>query len=489
MSNTLRSPRNLTTITLLLVTGMLGAVAAGAAPPPGQFDHGNSQRNHLLLRADVDNLDDLQTRYGLTLLQRGSHQTTLVAAPQGSDLETLSLSLQEDVAVESVEIAKVVALPRRDTVEATPASMSLWQDLQRSGTISRRCLNGTALEGMWAGFTDQWALDLTHLQAAQVASPACGAGVTVAIIDTGVDPTHPALVDALVPGFDFFSGQEGSASEWSALPPGSRASTEESLRAFANQSVQQILEGNGDIIILDSALGIILDPAMTISLEGESLDSYFGHGSMVAGLIRLAAPAASIMPLRVFDSAGTGHLYDIIDAIYYAVDHGAQVINMSFSMDESSRELRQALKYARDHGVITVAAAGNNGSQSLVYPAAYSRVVGVASTTEDDLLSDFSNFGAALVDLAAPGDGVISAFPGDHYAAGWGTSFAAPLVAGTVALLLPLYDNDSSGLGSHQLLNDLYRGSASLELGSLIGRGRLDSLGALDQAVNGNNGQ
>lgn len=483
MLKTLCNPRNLTTTIFLMGVGLLGSVPTAATPPAGHFDHGNSQRNHFLLRAAGDSLGALQDRYDLTLLQQRSDRLALVAAPPGVDMEILRLSLAQDADVTSVETATLASLPRHSQPETALPTPALLQNLQRSGSITGRCLSNTALEGLWAGFTDQWALGLTRLRGAQAASPSCGAGVTVAIIDTGVDPLHPALAGALVPGYDFFSGQSGEASEWRSLPPTSRQATEGSMRASADQSVQQILEGNGSMVMLDSAFGVILDPALTISLEGDALSSYFGHGTMVAGLIRVAAPGASIMPLRVFDGSGSGHIYDIVDAIYYAVDHGADVINMSFSMDASSQELRRALKYAGDHGVITVAAAGNNGESSLVFPAGYSSVVGVASTTEDDQLSEFTNYGAALVDLAAPGDGIVSAFPGDHYAAGWGTSFATPLVAGTVALLVPLFDLDASGNDAQALLSDVYHGSVPLDLGGLVGRGRLDSLAALCQTA------
>src|SRR3989442_4204888 len=149
----------------------------------------------------------------------------------------------------------------------------------------------------------------------------------------------------------------------------------------------------------------------------------FGHGPMVAGIIHLVAPAAQIMPLKAFEADGTAHLFDILGAIYYAVDHGAKVINMSFSTEQRSAELKRAINYAASHGVVCVSSAGNNGARLLVYPAAFDNVLGVASTSNLDARSTFSNFGDQVVTLAATGERIITTYPGGHYAAAWGTSF------------------------------------------------------------------
>lgn len=484
MLNLLSSPRRLMAITFLFSVGFLVVSPMTAETPPEPNEQGSSLDNQLLLRTTTGKLSDLTTRYGLNVLKQHDQEFALVEAPDDASIETLTTTIASDIDVEDVEMASLASLPRRQAgASLAMPTAHLWQNLQRSGTASRRCLSGTALGDIWSGYTDQWALDVVNLPEAQLVSPSCGAGVTVAVIDTGVDPEHPALRDALLPGYDYLIGQSGAASEWNSLEQSVQAILEENLRAFAAQSVQAILEGDGDLMVVGPALGVVLDPAMTVSLEGEDLDSYFGHGTMVAGIIRLAAPEASIMPLRVFNGSGSAHLYDIVDAIYYAVDHGADVINMSFSMAEPSKELKRALKYARQHGVVTVAAAGNEGDQATVYPAAFGRSVGVASTSETDQLSEFSNYGTSLVKLAAPGEGIISAFPGDHYAAGWGTSFATPLVTGTVALLYPLYGIEDDPERLHELLNALYKGSERLEIGNLIGRGRLDSLGSFLEAA------
>jgi subtilisin family serine protease len=159
---------------------------------------------------------------------------------------------------------------------------------------------------------------------------------------------------------------------------------------------------------------------------------------MVAGVVHLVAPRAKIMPLRAFTADGTANVSDIVRAIYYAVDHGARVINMSFSATAASPEIAHAISVATSQGVICVAAAGNAAEEALVYPAALRNVLGVGSTssTNPPTRSGFSNYGDGLVSLGAPGEGVITTYPGGGYASAWGTSFSAPLISGAAALML-----------------------------------------------------
>jgi hypothetical protein len=157
---------------------------------------------------------------------------------------------------------------------------------------------------------------------------------------------------------------------------------------------------------------------------------------MVMGIIHLVAPTAQLLPLKAFHSDGTASLSDILRAIYYAVQNGANVINMSFDIKTSSLELQKALVYANQQGLISAASAGNDGIQEIVYPAAQQTdVMGVASTTDQDTRSSFSNFGIGIVWVAAPGEAIVSTYPYNTYAAGWGTSFSAPFVSGGAALL------------------------------------------------------
>jgi thermitase len=152
-------------------------------------------------------------------------------------------------------------------------------------------------------------------------------------------------------------------------------------------------------------------------------------------VIHLAAPRAKILPLKAFRANGSGYLSDVLRAIYMAQKRGAKIVNMSFSFTSRSRELERAIDYVTVRGVIAVSSAGNDGRNVNVYPASLSTVMGVASTTDWDVLSGFSNFGTSVAWIAAPGEAIVSTYPFGSYAAAWGTSFSTPFAAGTAALL------------------------------------------------------
>jgi subtilisin family serine protease len=218
----------------------------------------------------------------------------------------------------------------------------------------------------------------------------------------------------------------------------------------------------------------VLDQASVAVLDADH--AAFGHGTMVAGIVHLVAPTAKIMPLKAFHADGQGYTSDILRAIYYATWKGAKVLNMSFSSPTSSPEIGRALYYATSKGLVSVASVGNDGSASLVYPAALDKVMGVASTSNDDVRSTFSNYGAAQVWVAAPGEGIITTYPWSSYAAGWGTSFSTPFVSGAAALLVGMQSTADYGLVSwavshaHPLTSDLGYGRLDLYQAVLAGR-------------------
>lgn len=435
--------------------------------------HSNEQ---IILRVASDKVDRVVERHALGLVrgfQQGTDSVLLAASTDGTPAEQLTALLLGDADVRSAEVAGLAALPAiGGPLDALVAESDVAADLMRRDTFSSPC-NQAAVA--WSGYTDQRAAALVNLHAAHRASSDCGASATVAIIDNAVDSAHPLLQGVMVAGHDFRLERSAMQQNGGGL--------DQSIMAILERQSEEVLHGQGSLAMLEMAIAPIVDADLASILQEESLPPFFGHGTMVAGLVHLAAPAASIMPLRVFDDHGNGQVYDVVRAIYHAVDHGADVINMSFSLERSSRELVQAISYARNHGVVSVAAVGNDGARTRVYPAGLGSTVGVAATDQSDGLSTFTNYGSGLVSLAAPGVALVSTFPNGHYAAAWGTSFSTPLVAGTLALMEALVpDSDSAAV--QEQVNVLARSCQRLAgLEGEIGSGRLDTEGALLEAA------
>ncbi|MCL4252002.1 MAG: S8 family serine peptidase, partial [Anaerolineae bacterium] len=231
-------------------------------------------------------------------------------------------------------------------------------------------------------FDQQWALTAMSAPAAWAALPGDAASVTVAVIDSGICANHPDLAGRILPGHDFVEGD---------------SSPEDAL-------------GHGCAIA-----GIIAANA--------------NDGIGMAGL----AQHAQIMPLRVLDASGVGTYSNVAAAVVYAADQGAQVINLSLGGVNRSDTLEAALDYAIAKGVTVIAAAGNQGTDTVLYPAAYAPVVAVGAVDQTLQRAAYSSFGSA-VDVYAPGSAVtVTALDG-----GWtlqsGTSFAAAYASGVAAL-------------------------------------------------------
>lgn len=301
---------------------------------------------------------------------------------------------------------------------------------------------GTPDEGTGT-YLNQWATERIRLSDAHAAGR--GAGVKIAVLDSGVDATHPALGGHLLPGYDF------------------------------------------------------VDMDSNPSEAGEAGRGAYGHGTHVTGLLALVAPEAKIIPLRVLDKDGIGNIWVLAEALEYAVNpdgdvntnDGAQVINMSVSTPRPTNLLESTLRkityeridenghelHAVEYNNIVVAAAGNSGNDTPEYPAAESfhAMLAVGASDENDAITGFSTRGP-WVGLLAPGQGIVSTVPGGGYAKWSGTSMAAPLTAGVAALVRStLPDASNSTIISHLVVT-------SKQIAGPVQR-RLDAGAALTTAV------
>lgn len=275
------------------------------------------------------------------------------------------------------------------------------------------------------GFGSQYGL--INIRAPQGWDLSTGATwVTIAVIDTGVDLSHPELAYKTIQGYDFVN--------------------------------------NDDVPQDDN-----------------------GHGTHVAGIAAAASNngvgitgvswGANIMPLKVLNSAGNGTYADVASAIVWATDHGAQVINMSLGGSFPSSVLEDAVNYAYARGMVQVAAAGNSGSGTVLYPAHYAPVIAVAATDNFNSHAGFSNYGPE-VDLAAPGVLIYSLYPGGGYGYRSGTSMAAPFVAGLASILIGLPGNYDAGFVENQMEStaldlgaagwDVYYGAGLIQMDAAI---------------------
>jgi subtilisin family serine protease len=371
-----------------------GGSAAGAASGAGSRDAIVAGEVLVKLRS-ADALPALLVRHPLTLASRfGSrpiYRLKVIGATRVKDV-LAALALEPDVMIAEANATHQSPEARKNVP---------W-------------VIGTPQE-----YVAQWAPQALRLaEAQQVAS---GSGVRVAVLDTGVDSTHPLLAGRLARGFDFVDDDN--------------------------------------------------DP----SEVGSAANQGYGHGTHVAGLIAMAAPGATIVPLRVLDADGVGNAWVLAEAMLYAIDpdgdpntdDGAHVINLSLGSFVRTRLIDaiasiaacepaladdaitdrsdpgyndDAIRCNRAAGAVIVAAAGNDASSNVKeYPAAEGAhgLLAITASNSGNRLASFSNFGS-WVGLAAPGEGLTSAAPGGGYATWSGTSMAAPLAAGVAALLRSL---------------------------------------------------
>ncbi len=300
--------------------------------------------------------------------------------------------------------------------------------------------DGDGSARLWEEGTFSWMPENTakweriRLQEAQNIAANLGNGIKVAIIDTGVDLTHPALVEALAP-----------ASEWKDFY-------------------------DGDAL-----------PQEAGSLEDEG----FGHGTNVAGIIHQIAPRATILPIRVLGPDGGGNVADLTAAIQYAVSKGAKVINLSLGSEGGLlTAIDNAIKAATSKGVFVVTSTGNTGDSAVTYPASSAKslvgalsgaanLISVASIDAGNTKSSFSTYGYA-VKLAAPGETVYGPAPELGVAAWSGTSQAAPMASGALALALGQPRKPYANLPAQLLAQSDSTSKVNSTYSGRLGSGRLN---------------
>lgn len=299
-----------------------------------------------------------------------------------------------------------------DTITAVTTDTTESDATMVAPAVEALVLNDTYADRLWA---------LNYININALWQAAEGGGVIVAVLDTGIDGNHEDL-----------NGQVAGTAN------------------FTDSATASDIHGHGTHI------------AGIIAAQSD-------NGLGVAGI----APESRLLNVKVADDAGRCQASAIAQGVIWAVDNGALVINMSLELRETSAELEQAINYAWEHGAVIIAAAGNEGSQTPVYPAAYENVIAVAATNQTDTLAPLSNYGD-WVALAAPGNEIYSTLPGNEYGYKTGTSFATAYVSGLAAILFDTV-SDSNGDG---YLNDEVR--AALEqgcqpVGGVVEWGRIDA--------------
>lgn len=402
----------------LLSVGLSGCGGGGG----GVSTPGTSGQRSVLFRVQPGtDILALAHDYGLTL-EDSSPDDNLYRfrGPSGEDESALSERLRRDPRCADAETDEGVHAPEGGSVTGDPIHVPF--DFVTPSDTRFTSLSSTYTAGGSVNPTPSLQINLPPSGRALHRAPS----VTVAVLDTGVEASHPSLSARLVPGYNALSP---------TLPP------------------EDIADGTGNHAL--------------------------GHGTMVAGVILQVAPQAQILPVRVLNADGTGSVFNVVRGLRWAVAHGANVINLSFGTPTASRTLESAIQDARKAGIVVVASAGNAGKEQKDYPAGFSDALAVAAVDASDHKTPYSNYGSH-VSLSAPGTGITSTYVGGGFATWSGTSFAAPFVSGTAArvkALNPTWDPGKIGQALTKSARDI--NSLNPAYSGRLGKGVLNVTAAL----------
>jgi len=316
----------------------------------------------------------------------------------------------------------------------------------------------------------QWYLDILSAKEAWTVTKGDN-DIIVGVIDTGIDYRHPDIMNRI----------------W--------INSAEDINAngqYDPSDLNGIDDDNNGFI--DDIMGWDFTDAPRFADAGDyqepDYDPYdefpSGHGTQIAGIIAAEhndiginglAPGVRIMNLRAGTASGYLEEDDVARGLLYALDNGARIINMSFGDVALSQFLRDVIQYAIQQGAIIIASSGNDATNEVHYPSGLPGVISVGASTQYDGRAGFSNFGNTL-DLVAPGSSILSTAPEESYNQVNGTSFSAPFVSATAALLLSL----NPGFSSEQIRNIIKTSSEDIfETGwdQWTGSGRLSAGAAL----------
>jgi subtilisin family serine protease len=274
-------------------------------------------------------------------------------------------------------------------------------------------------------YGSQWFLP--KIQAPEAWDYATGAGVVVAVLDTGVDGNHPDLAGKMVPGWNAYDGNSNSAD----------------------------VHGHGTWV------------AGVVAAETN-------NGIGVAGV----AADALIMPVRISQPDGFAYWSTVASGLSWAADHGAQVANISYNNVSGSSSVQSAARYLRRKGGLTVVAAGNSGGQVNISESP--DLITAAATTSNDARAGYSSYGE-YVDVAAPGSGILTTSRGGGYSSVSGTSFASPCTAGVIALVMGANPRLSPS-EVETILFETTEDKGNLGWDMYYGHGRVDALAAVQLA-------